>query len=50
MHLKQRVTTGIKKVSQEEFYYLFVKDVAALRELAKDYQTPSDFFQLRLES
>ncbi len=44
MYLKQRVPTGIKKTKQQEFYYLYVKDVEALGMLANDYESPSDFF------
>jgi ABC-type cobalamin/Fe3+-siderophores transport system ATPase subunit len=44
MQLKQRVATGIKKSRQQEFYYLYVKDVESLATLASDYESPSDFF------
>ena len=44
MRLKQRVSVGIKNRQSKEFYYLYVKDVDSLNELAKDYDTPNDFF------
>jgi predicted ATPase len=44
MRLKQKVATGIASHSQQEFFYLFVKDADALTTLAQDDKTPSDFF------
>jgi predicted ATPase len=44
MKLKQRVPTTIKKSKTEEFYYLYVKDLPALIELAKEYESQSEFF------
>ncbi|HEX7331391.1 MAG TPA: AAA family ATPase [Pyrinomonadaceae bacterium] len=44
MHLKQRIHMGIKKTKQQEFYYLYVKDIESLTDLASDYDSPSDFF------
>src|SRR5208337_742964 len=44
MKLKQRVPTSIKRSKTEEFYYLFVKDIHALVDLASEYETQSDFF------
>jgi len=44
MRLKQSVPTGIKYSTKKELYYLYVKDVKSLIELAKEYETASDFF------
>ena len=44
MKLSQRVPTSIKRSKAEEFYYLFVKDIDALVDLASEYETQSDFF------
>ena len=44
MKLKQRISTSIKRNKTEEFYYLYVKDVDALVDLASEYETQSDFF------
>jgi predicted ATPase len=44
MRLKQRVSMGIKKSKQQDFYYFYVKDVESLATLASDYESPSDFF------
>ena len=44
MRLKQNVATGIANRTQQEFFYLFVKDAEALSTLAQDDKTPSDFF------
>ena len=44
MKLKQRVPTSVKRTKTEEFYYLYVKDIDALADLASEYETQSDFF------
>jgi predicted ATPase len=44
MKLRQRVPTSIKRSKTEEFYYLFVRDIDALIDLASAYETQSDFF------
>jgi predicted ATPase len=44
MKLKQRVPTSVKRSKTEEFYYLYIKDIDALADLASEYETQSDFF------
>jgi predicted ATPase len=38
------VPTSVKRSKTEEFYYLYVKDIDALANLASEYETQSDFF------
>lgn len=44
MRLMQNLPGGIKKRSQQELFYLYIKDHSTLTTFAQDYETPSDFF------
>lgn len=45
IRLKKQVPIGLKKKTQKEFIYLYIKDLKALLALSKKYKTQSDFFK-----
>ena len=45
LRLKQRVSTGFRKTTSREHLYLYLKDLAALRGLVKQYATQQELFK-----
>jgi predicted ATPase len=45
IRLSKRVEVGIKQTKTKEFVYLFIKSLEDFRELANEFESPSDFFK-----
>lgn len=45
LRLKQRVSAGFRKTTSREHLYLYLKDIGALRGLAKNYRTQQELFK-----